>query len=175
MRHTYCVLVVAATLAACVTPGHTENSVARDLSTDALPAMALSLGARSLTQDRKHDKTLLKGVEAVGATALITDLLKATVREPRPNGGNRSSFPSGHASAAFAMATVLADEQPKMKWFWYLLAGGVSWSRVDLRAHHTHDVIAGAALGTFIADAVIKHSDRHNAGGGGVTLFHKTW
>ena len=153
---------------------HAENPAARDLSTYALPAMGLALAASSLTLKGKEQKTLLKGAEAVAATAVITDILKSTVREMRPNGANRASFPSGHASAAFALATVLADRQPKMKWFWYVLAAGVGWSRVDLRAHHTHDVIAGAALGTFIARQVINRNGSSSPGLG-IALFQKTW
>jgi hypothetical protein len=29
----------------------------------------------------------------------------------------------------------------------YLAAGFVAWSRVEARRHHTHDVLAGAAIG----------------------------
>ena len=174
MRRTYYAVAVLATLAACLAPAHAENPLARDFSSSALPAMALTLGASGLSPNGKNHKALLNGVEAVAATSLLTEVLKSTVREPRPNGSNRASFPSGHTSAAFAMATVLADEQPKLKWFWYLLAAGVGWSRVDLRAHHTHDVIAGAVLGTFVARQIINRNGS-GAPGLGVALFQKTW
>ena len=41
-----------------------------------------------------------------------------------------TSFPSGHASAAFSAATVLADGRPKLKWFWHAVAAGARYSFV---------------------------------------------
>jgi undecaprenyl-diphosphatase len=67
---------------------------------------------------------------------------------PLPFGMRRpitSSFPSGHAAAAFTAATVLADGPDAALWF--ALAGLVSASRVYVRLHHASDVLAGAALG----------------------------
>jgi membrane-associated phospholipid phosphatase len=72
------------------------------------------------------------------------------------------------------MATVLADGQPKLGPYWYLLAAGVGWSRVDLRKHHGWDVIAGALLGHYVAQAVIRHNG-HSSGSPGVPLLQKSW
>jgi undecaprenyl-diphosphatase len=57
-----------------------------------------------------------------------------------------SSFPSGHATAAFTAAAVLAadSEHPVG---WYALATLVAYSRVYVRMHHTSDVLVGAACG----------------------------
>jgi undecaprenyl-diphosphatase len=63
------------------------------------------------------------------------------VRVPRS-----TSFPSGHALAAWCAATLLADDDPLAAGY-YLIASAVSLSRVHLRQHHTTDVLAGAALG----------------------------
>jgi undecaprenyl-diphosphatase len=52
-----------------------------------------------------------------------------------------SSFPSGHATAAFCAATLLGGGP------WYALAGAVAASRVYIRLHHASDVAAGAAAG----------------------------
>jgi undecaprenyl-diphosphatase len=52
-----------------------------------------------------------------------------------------SSFPSGHATAAFCAATLLGGGP------WYALAGAVATSRVYVRLHHASDVAAGAAIG----------------------------
>jgi undecaprenyl-diphosphatase len=52
-----------------------------------------------------------------------------------------SSFPSGHATAAFCAATLLGGGP------WYALAGAVAASRVYIRLHHASDVAAGAAIG----------------------------
>jgi undecaprenyl-diphosphatase len=52
-----------------------------------------------------------------------------------------SSFPSGHATAAFCAATLLGGGA------WYGLAAAVAATRVYVRLHHASDVVAGAALG----------------------------
>jgi undecaprenyl-diphosphatase len=52
-----------------------------------------------------------------------------------------SSFPSGHATAAFCAATLLGGGP------WYLLAAAVAGTRIYVRLHHASDVAAGAALG----------------------------
>jgi undecaprenyl-diphosphatase len=53
-----------------------------------------------------------------------------------------SSFPSGHATAAFCAATLLGGGLG-----WYSLAAAVAATRVYVRLHHASDVLAGAALG----------------------------
>jgi undecaprenyl-diphosphatase len=52
-----------------------------------------------------------------------------------------SSFPSGHATAAFCAAALLGGGP------WYLVAGAVAGTRIYVRLHHASDVAAGAALG----------------------------
>jgi undecaprenyl-diphosphatase len=53
-----------------------------------------------------------------------------------------SSFPSGHATAAFCAATLLGGGARR-----YSLAAAVAATRVYVRLHHASDVVAGAALG----------------------------
>jgi undecaprenyl-diphosphatase len=53
-----------------------------------------------------------------------------------------TSFPSGHATAAFCAATLLGGGP-----LWYGAAAGVAATRVYVRLHHASDVLAGAALG----------------------------
>jgi undecaprenyl-diphosphatase len=53
-----------------------------------------------------------------------------------------SSFPSGHATAAFCAATLLGGGVG-----WYALATAVAATRVYVRLHHASDVVAGAAFG----------------------------
>jgi undecaprenyl-diphosphatase len=56
-----------------------------------------------------------------------------------------SSFPSGHATAAFCAASLLGGGA------WYALAASVAVTRVYVRLHHASDVLAGAALGLVLA------------------------
>jgi undecaprenyl-diphosphatase len=60
-----------------------------------------------------------------------------------------SSFPSGHASAAFTAAVVLGQGDPLWPAY-YAVAATVSASRVYVKMHHASDVLAGAALGLGI-------------------------
>ena len=53
-----------------------------------------------------------------------------------------SSFPSGHATAAFCAATLLGGGPA-----WYTAATIVAATRVYVRLHHASDVVAGAAFG----------------------------
>jgi membrane-associated phospholipid phosphatase len=67
--------------------------------------------------------------------------------------GKGSSFPSGHAAAAFSIATVMARRYGDHKWVpWvaYGVAGLISFSRVPDMAHFPSDVFLGAALGYTI-------------------------
>jgi undecaprenyl-diphosphatase len=62
-----------------------------------------------------------------------------------------TSFPSGHASAAFCAATLLSDgRSPLRRAGWYALAGTVAFSRVHVKIHHASDVLGGAAFGLVV-------------------------
>ena len=66
-----------------------------------------------------------------------------------------SSFPSGHAAIAFAAAVVLAFEVPRLAWAVLVLAAAVAFSRAYVGVHYPADVAAGAALGAFVATALL--------------------
>jgi membrane-associated phospholipid phosphatase len=66
---------------------------------------------------------------------------------------DNASFPSGHTSTSFALATSISLTYPK--WYIivpsYLWAGSVAYSRLQLGMHYPSDVIAGALIGTGCA------------------------
>jgi undecaprenyl-diphosphatase len=66
------------------------------------------------------------------------------------------SFPSGHATAAFACAVVLAHAAPRLTAPLLLLAGLVAFSRDYVGVHYPLDSIAGAALGTAIGFGLLR-------------------
>ena len=80
----------------------------------------------------------------------LAEALKRLTRVPRPDTHKPTSFPSGHTTAAFAMATAESQFNPGSALYWYLGATAISISRIRLYRHHITDVLAGAALG-FLA------------------------
>ena len=82
-----------------------------------------------------------------GASAAV---LKEIVHLPRPKLRTSSGFPSGHSSAAFGLAAVLAVAFPSASPVFYLLAVLTSLSRLYFRAHFTWDVIGGAIIGIAV-------------------------
>lgn len=101
---------------------------------------------------------LLAATLAVAVAEVASPAIKAVVDRPRPLGGladpapvirvpGTPSFPSGHATTAFAGATVLALAVPRAALPAYLLAAAVAYSRVYLGVHYPGDILAGAVLG----------------------------
>jgi undecaprenyl-diphosphatase len=106
-------------------------------------------------------RALLRAGAALGAeSVLVNGLVKLAFRRRRPDStGPRplplriprtSSFPSGHASAAFFAAALLRDGAPAP--LVYAVAATVASSRVHVGMHHASDVIAGAALGAALGE-----------------------
>jgi membrane-associated phospholipid phosphatase len=86
--------------------------------------------------------------------------LKYAVNRTRPNGDPRS-FPSGHATAAFATATVLQEHYGwKLGVPMYAVAAYVGLERVTQQKHWPSDVVVGAALGTICGRTVTLHVRR---------------
>ena len=61
------------------------------------------------------------------------------------------SFPSTHAATAFASATILTFFDKKRRWFYYMVALLISYSRIYLGCHYFFDVVSGAIIGYLIS------------------------
>jgi undecaprenyl-diphosphatase len=64
---------------------------------------------------------------------------------------DKFSFPSGHTSAAFLMATLLAYFHPALVLPAYLWATSVGMSRIFLGVHFPTDILVGTAMGMSVA------------------------
>ncbi len=83
---------------------------------------------------------------------------------PYPFTRDHTAFPSGHATTAFAIATVLAMGYSDHLWIGitsYTLASLVAISRVHDGKHWGSDVVAGAALGYFIGATLSRINLKH--------------
>ena len=113
-----------------------------------------------LVRARRPGRRRAVALWAVLFTGAVTPVVNVVVKEgtrrgrPDPRADDppsirvprTTSFPSGHALAAWCAATLLADGDPLAP-LYYVAAGAVSASRVHVRLHHATDVLAGAVLG----------------------------
>ena len=150
-----------------------------------LPATALVLG--KLGHDRRTTDVALHTGTSVLLAAGLTQAIKRTIGRARPyvvhdsdafdvkfgrgftRGEAYRSFPSGHATAAFATATALVAESQR---WWpkrtrviapiaYGAATLVGVGRVFHDKHWASDVVMGAAVGTLTARTVVRWQHAH--------------
>lgn len=145
-----CLIVTSLSLSARVQADSPDRNAAKFASgTGNILYLAAGVGLPLLTDGKDGKNHALRAADALGTSVLLAEGLKNIVREKRPDANSRDSFPSGHATAAFAVATVESQFHPKQAILWYAGATYISYSRVRLNRHYTQDVIAGAALGYF--------------------------
>jgi membrane-associated phospholipid phosphatase len=121
-------------------------------------------------------------LEALAVSVQVTDLLKGLFGRSRPyvSGGDagdfdfgggfgdgaRRSLPSGHTSAAFTFASVVAEETSH-RWprahrivtpLAYAAATGVGLARMYNDKHWASDVALGAAIGTLSGRLVVRYA-----------------
>ncbi|HWR53456.1 MAG TPA: phosphatase PAP2 family protein [Bryobacteraceae bacterium] len=130
-----------------------------------------------LTDSPRARETGRIGLETLVNAAIVNATIKAVTRRERPLQGDGhgtfwsktggtwdASFPSGHATYSFALASVVAHEFPRPRIVpitAYALATTVGASRFAVRKHFASDIIVGGAIGWFIGHYV--YGKRHNA------------
>ena len=95
---------------------------------------------------------------AMVSNGLITVGMKRAFGRERPNGSCCDSFPSGHTSHSFTMASIANELYGKnIGLISYGLATLVAVSRMNDNKHYLSDVIFGAGLGTAVGRAFSKN------------------
>jgi len=110
--------------------------------------------------DGKEQKVAKLAVTSWAGVTATTLLLKGIVNRQRPEGQHESrwdsSFPSGHTSSWFALATVYSAKYPKYAIPLYGAGVLVGLSRIYLGEHYPSDVLAGAIIGVGVGYLTLK-------------------
>jgi membrane-associated phospholipid phosphatase len=138
---------------------------------DAIPAAAIIAGTwfyATISDDnwgRKEGWSMVEAATFSVGTAYVFKFAAGRERPDQTADDNRwrkggSSFPSVHATAAFAIGTVLAESgDDDYRWLrrfiGYGIAAGTGYERLKHNAHWLSDVVAGAALGASSARFVL--------------------
>ena len=137
-----------------------------------LPALGSIYLYGNANNDKQSKDAAIHGFESFLFTAFTTSILKLSFHRRRPcetdppNSGiwdgpsfkrKYVSFPSGHTSSIFSIATLLVSEykgKPAVAVISYSIAGLTALSRIYENKHWFTDVVAGAVLG-FVCGKLI--------------------
>jgi len=115
-----------------------------------------------LLSSKENTQVLIGVLFAITVSDLVLSILKGAYFRPRPyqllsgvplpiGQDEASSFPSGHATRAFAVAALITMQKGKKYLPLLVLSAGVAVSRVVIGLHYPSDVLAGGFLGIFLA------------------------
>ena len=144
------------------------------LATAIPPATVYAVGLAR--KDSYAQDTSLLALEAVADSELVSVVMKSVTGRLRPSDvpphgdfthtwfkypgtfGNSGSFPSGHAIAAFSVASVFSYRYRRLRWVPWVAYGGagvIALSRIPVQAHFPSDVFVGATLGYVVGRYVV--------------------
>ncbi len=122
------------------------------------------------SEDERAGRVALLGLKSMIISGLITNTMKFAGHRHRPDTGDRYnvwdgpgfsasdlSFPSGHATSAFSLASVIASEYEEKVYvppLAYGIAALTALSRVNDNKHWASDVFIGSAIGYFTGKTV---------------------
>lgn len=128
----------------------------------------------------KHENLRETGRDAIeaGLIAHVLDkyFIKRAFGRERPEdsngrnvfvpGSNHDSFPSGHATEAFAVASVVAARSKSwpISVIAYTAATIVALDRLNVRAHFASDVVGGAILGSAVGHFLVNRHGEEEKG-----------
>ncbi|MFO7659760.1 MAG: phosphatase PAP2 family protein [Candidatus Cloacimonadaceae bacterium] len=141
-----------------------------------LPALGLTwLGGYAFDSPQTQDTALLSLKSFVLANS-VTYSLKILTQRERPFAGKGKyffsgsgftekdkSFPSGHTTLVWSIAPILAEQYKEVRWVAptaYSIAAMTSLARIHHHRHWSSDVLAGAAVGYFTSQLVLKTTPR---------------
>ena len=138
---------------------HTFKIITNSASPVAMGTPVILYGIGLLKKDKAIKQNALYVGASVITASVVSTILKNSIKRTRPfttypdiekvTSGGSYSFPSGHTSDAFSLATSVTLAYPK----WYVItptfiwAGTVGYSRMDLGVHYPSDVLMGAITG----------------------------
>ena len=167
-------LAVYATIAQASTP-ELDGAMRRlSRAADYSKLSIASAAALAVAGGRTGRRAAVMGLASVAVTATVVNLvLKPLGRRRRPDRVAErvpearhvpmpisSSFPSGHAAAAFAFATGVGHVSPTAGVPLQALAALVAYSRVHTGVHFPGDVLIGALAGGALAEVTVRWLDR---------------
>ena len=101
---------------------------------------------------------------ALGLTVGLSQTLRWSVTEERPDGSGKSSLPSFHSALAFMGATVLSREyghiSPWITIGGYATATGTQMLRIGHNAHWMNDIFMGAGIGVVSTNLAYFLTDK---------------
>jgi membrane-associated phospholipid phosphatase len=135
--------------------GHAVNSIWIGMSLFALILPALPSQAPQAIQ-----LWAWRAFDAILVDFLVVDgILRRFVPLGRPGHPLQPGFPSGHALYGFLISWLIWNRFPCLGPFWFLMAGLVGWSRVEVHAHYPYQVIIGAMMGCALGWLIMHRRD----------------
>jgi len=136
-----------------------------------LPVLIGFYGVGLAADDYNAKTVALDGFSASVISSLTTSIFKGISGRARPNTGlgphhwnlfgGDQSFPSGHATGAFAFASVIAGHyySPWVATTAYTIASLVGVARIEQDAHWASDVVAGGLIGGLIGHHLVHFNE----------------